>query len=102
MKPIKSSKQVIKSKIGYNCTQKEFDMVREIIKPTSENYNLVIPKEYLNQEIEILVLPFSIEKRDIEDNSEAIDIFKKTSGLLKSKNIDPIKWQRESRNDRKI
>lgn len=33
-------------------------MVREIIKPTSENYVLHIPKEYINQEIEILILPF--------------------------------------------
>lgn len=77
-------------------------MIREIIKPTSENYNLVIPKEYLNQEIEILVLPFSIEKRMIEESHKEIDIFQKTSGLLKSKEIDPMKWQKESRNDREI
>ncbi|MDY0320452.1 MAG: hypothetical protein RBR23_01840 [Arcobacteraceae bacterium] len=34
-------------------------MVRQIIKPTSEFYNIHIPKEYINQEVEILVLPFS-------------------------------------------
>ncbi len=34
-------------------------MLRQIIKPTTEHYNLHIPKEYLNHEVEILVLPFS-------------------------------------------
>lgn len=34
-------------------------MVREIIKPTGQEYTLHIPKEYLNQEVEILILPFS-------------------------------------------
>ncbi len=34
-------------------------MLREIIIPQSENYNLHIPKEYIDQEVEILVLPLS-------------------------------------------
>jgi len=34
-------------------------MLREIIRPTSENYNIHIPKEYINTEVEILVLPFN-------------------------------------------
>jgi len=34
-------------------------MYREIIVPTSQKYILNIPKEYIDQEIEILVLPFS-------------------------------------------
>jgi len=34
-------------------------MLREIIRPTSENYNIHIPKEYINTEVEILILPFS-------------------------------------------
>jgi hypothetical protein len=33
-------------------------MFREIIRPTSEFYNVRIPKEYINQNVEILVLPF--------------------------------------------
>ena len=37
-------------------------MLREIIRPTSENYNIHIPKEYINKEIEILILPFSYNK----------------------------------------
>ena len=37
-------------------------MVREIIKPISEIYNLHIPKEYINKRVEILILPFSYDK----------------------------------------
>ena len=34
-------------------------MLREIARPTSENFNIHIPKEYINTEVEILVLPFN-------------------------------------------
>jgi hypothetical protein len=37
-------------------------MIREIIRPSSNNYNIHIPEEYINQEIEILILPFSHNK----------------------------------------
>lgn len=40
-------------------------MLREIIKPMRNRYTIHIPDEYLNTEVEILVLPFS-------DNREAI------------------------------
>jgi len=36
-------------------------MIREIIKPTTQNYNIHIPKEYINTEVEILILPFASE-----------------------------------------
>lgn len=47
-------------------------MLRQIIKPTSEHYDLHIPKEYLNHEVEILVLPFSypLDKKTTEDKKE--------------------------------
>ncbi|MDD5399895.1 MAG: hypothetical protein PHQ93_01730 [Sulfurimonas sp.] len=77
-------------------------MVREIIKPTSEFYNLHIPKEYINHEVEILILPFSYDKELNSKRTQNDDTFSKTSGLLKSKNIDPLKWQEEIRNDREI
>ncbi len=38
-------------------------MYREIIKPTSEEYTIKIPKEYLDLEVEILVLPFSLDDK---------------------------------------
>ncbi len=37
-------------------------MVREIIRPLSNNYNIHIPEEYINKEVEILILPFSHSK----------------------------------------
>ncbi len=77
-------------------------MLREIIKLTTDFYSVHTPKEYINQEVEILVLPFSYSNRqEIEDNM-IYDVFSKTSGILKSKNIDAIKWQEEIRGDRGI
>ena len=47
-------------------------MLRQIIKPTSEHYDLHIPKEYLNHEVEILVLPFSypLDKETVNNKKE--------------------------------
>lgn len=42
-------------------------MLREIIRPTSEFYNVHIPKEYINQNVEILVLPFSYPNKESDD-----------------------------------
>ena len=40
-------------------------MLREIIRPTNEHYSLDIPKEYINKEIEIIILPlFDIKNND--------------------------------------
>lgn len=38
-------------------------MIREIIRPSSSNYNIHIPEEYINKEIEILILPFSLTEK---------------------------------------
>jgi hypothetical protein len=35
------------------------NMMREIIRPSSSTYSIHIPEEYINQEVEILILPFS-------------------------------------------
>jgi hypothetical protein len=42
-------------------------MLREIIRPTSEFYNIHIPKEYINHDVEILVLPFSYQQNRFEE-----------------------------------
>ncbi|MFA7084670.1 MAG: hypothetical protein WC141_09060 [Arcobacteraceae bacterium] len=75
-------------------------MIREIIIPKDINFTLKIPKEYINKKIEILILPFFKEEKI--KKSKTLDIFSKTAGILKSKNIDPIKWQMETRSDREI
>ena len=41
-------------------------MLREIIRPTSENFTIHIPKEYINTDLEILVLPFNGFKKKIK------------------------------------
>jgi len=66
-------------------------MLRWIVRPTSEIYHIHIPKEYINTEVEILVLPFSYDFKNKYQARE--DLFFKTAGILKDKNIDPEKWQ---------
>jgi hypothetical protein len=63
-------------------------MYREIIRPTDENYMIKIPKEYLDQEVEILVLPFSyvgIEKKRKLKNIDPM-IMLQTSSMQKTWN----------------
>jgi hypothetical protein len=45
-------------------------MLREIIRPTSENYNIHIPKEYIDTDIEILVLPLNTLNSKITDKED--------------------------------
>lgn len=75
-------------------------MLRQIVKPTTQHYDLQIPKEYINKEVEILVLPFLHSEDEGKNISD--EIFEKTFGILKSKNIDPIKWQEDIRIDREV
>lgn len=76
------------------------NVIREIFVAKSESYHIRIPKEYLNQEIEVLILPFSQEQKTTPNKIEAI--FAQTAGLIKSKSIDPLKWQEEMRVEREI
>ncbi len=73
-------------------------MIREIIKPTSNTYTISIPKKYINQQVEILIFPVSAN----EKKSGKEKVFLETSGILKDKKIDPIKWQKDIRIDREI
>lgn len=72
-------------------------MLREIITPQVQDYLLHIPKEYLNTKVEILVLPF-VEK-DNESLDSTTNSIKKTAGILSSQTIDPLKWQKEIREE---
>ena len=73
-------------------------MLRVIIKPESDSYNIEIPKEYINTEVEILVLPFTYNKTIVTKQNDR-SIFEKTSGILKNKNIDPVQWQKDIRSE---
>jgi hypothetical protein len=67
-------------------------MLRQIIKPTSEFYSVHIPKEYLNQEVEILVLPFSYPDKYAEDK---IKIAQKSLAGALSKYANPLLIENE-------
>lgn len=61
-------------------------MYREIIRPTDENYMIKIPKEYLEQEVEILILPFSYLPIEREKKLKNIDpmIMLQTSSMQRT------------------
>ncbi len=71
-------------------------MVREVVVPKSDRFTINIPKEYIDKRVEILITPI----RDKKDTKSSI--IEKTSGILKKRCIDPVKWQKEIRSDRKI
>jgi len=45
-------------------------MLREIIRPTSDSYNIHIPNEYINTDVEILVLPFSYNNEKVGKSTQ--------------------------------
>jgi hypothetical protein len=73
-------------------------MLREIIVPKERDYLLKIPEKYLNRQVEILVLPMDNMPISIPDSKNP-DILRKTSGILKNRNIDPLKWQQNIRSE---
>ena len=68
-------------------------MVREIIKPKSEVYNLHIPKEYIGKEVEILVFPHK-DKYNLWSEKELDKIGKIgfCSDSFEEDNEDYSKW----------
>ena len=73
-------------------------MLREIITPTSENYNLHIPKEYINHKVEILILPLDNDKEESNAFSDEI-LLRDTFGIIKEVGLDPVEWQRKIRSE---
>ncbi|RLA06183.1 MAG: hypothetical protein DRQ51_10180 [Gammaproteobacteria bacterium] len=71
-------------------------MLREIIQPKTPTYKINIPPEYINQKIEILVR--SVEKNNNKKLS-TIELIEKTAGILSDKNIDPLEWQKNIRDE---
>ncbi len=79
-------------------------MIRQIIRPTSQTYNLHIPKEYLNKEIEVLVLPIYTDKLNInvqeeENRSNTLLDFAKYQVMAFNEIQDPVQWQRNVRDE---
>lgn len=64
-------------------------MYREIIIPDKNNRIIEIPKEYWNQEVEILVLPFSYDKKEKINSKDNWEKFiEKTYGSFIDDPID--------------
>ena len=47
-------------------------MYREIVTPTDQNNMIQIPKEYWNQQVEILVLPLNKKEKNIKRNLQEL------------------------------
>ena len=73
-------------------------MLREIIIPKSENYSINIPKEYINQKVEILVFPLANSNENLHEKTKQ-DILEQTAGILSSKEVNPIAWQKGLRDE---
>lgn len=74
-------------------------MIRLIIKPTKKKYFIELPEEYMNKEVEVIVFPVGSYNRKDESNSDIEKLIKKTTGILAKRNIDPLQWQKEIRNE---
>ncbi len=73
-------------------------MLREIVIPTSENYSIHIPKEFVNNKAEILV--FSLEDNDKGIYQSSMEtVLSETFGILEKHPVDAVKWQREIRKE---
>ncbi len=73
-------------------------MIREIIKPDSTEYTLHIPLEYVNQKIEIIGFPVN-SSLNPPATTEILDVLRNSAGILKNRKIDPIRWQKNIRNE---
>jgi len=71
-------------------------MIREIIRPQTQSYTINIPAEYLNREVEILVLPVGPERKVL---SQSASIVNKTAGILSKNKVEPVSWQRKVRDE---
>jgi len=67
-------------------------MYREIIVPTSQKYILNIPKEYIDQEVEILVLPFSNYKQDKKKKKDLNKLLDISSWDINEEDIKVKNW----------
>ena len=77
-------------------------MLREIVKVKDTNYQIQIPKEYINQEVEILVLPYSgSEFSKNKQKTEKLGVAFSDYNIRIFDDIDdPVKWQNKIREDR--
>ncbi|MFO7885904.1 MAG: hypothetical protein R6U68_13890 [Desulfobacteraceae bacterium] len=71
-------------------------MIKQIIRPQSQQYVIQIPKEYLNKDVVVSVAPLT---EDTAQSDDRLGIIKRTAGILADRKIDPVAWQREIRSE---
>jgi hypothetical protein len=74
-------------------------MIRLIIKPTKKKYLIELPEEYMNKEVEVIVFPLQSYDNKGKIKNDIGQLMKKTMGILAKRNIDPLQWQKEIRNE---
>ena len=74
-------------------------MIRLIIKPTKKKYLIELPEEYMNKEVEVIVFPVQSFDDKGKRKNDIGQLMKKTLGILAERNIDPLQWQKEIRNE---
>jgi len=73
-------------------------MLREIVIPHSENYNVKTPPEYIDREVEILVLPMDTSKSKDNMSNDLLKNKKKLTAIsIDTKNF---KFNRNEANER--
>jgi hypothetical protein len=74
-------------------------VIRLIIKPTKKKYLIELPEEYMNKEVEVIVFPVQSYDDKGKRKNDIGQLMKKTLGILAERNIDPLQWQKEIRNE---
>jgi len=72
-------------------------MIRSIIVPTSETYEIKLPKEYLNKQIEVLVFPIGKSPKEIPEHTT--DTLNKAFGIIEGSELTPVAFQRQIREE---
>jgi hypothetical protein len=70
-------------------------MLREVIRPQSNNFSINIPNSYINREIEFIMFPLDNEEiTKIEDTPKSSkNITNSLFGALKNSNIDKSNYK---------
>lgn len=70
-------------------------MIREIIKPISNNFTISIPNEYINQEVEFILFPLNTNEimQTICKPNKTKNITNSLFGALKDSNINQVEYK---------
>ena len=70
-------------------------MIREIIRPISNNFTISIPNEYINQEIEFILFPLNTNEtmQTIYKPNKTQNITNNLFGVLKDSNINQTDYK---------